>query len=102
MLPRRSDKGGRKLIEQPDPQLIKKLLETARYQGSPKHKRNPGAFRLPAYNGIRGDASLCDGHAGFTKENMEDLPRLLERGIKAGLIGDRLTLWTVADSGWIF
>ena len=34
---------------------------------------------------------------------MADIPALIERGIRAGLIGHTARLlWTVADDGWIF
>jgi len=83
------------------------LAKRARFQGSGKHKLEPRAFGLePATPDA--DDSFCDGHDGFTPEDMSRVPSLLERGIKAGLIGHRdsqgdpTILWTVDDNGWVY
>lgn len=100
---RTADNDKRRLAPVPEPERIEHLLECAHYKGSPKHKANPEAFGLPPCSRPRGDETLCDVHAGFTPDAMQSIPRLLRRGIAAGLIGpgDRI-LWTVGDDGWIF
>ena len=101
--PRESDNLKRVLNPSPDPALIKRLCKTARYHGYAKHKAVPLAFGLAPYNKPRGDATLCDEHAGFTKKQIATIPRLLQRGVRAGLIGESPRLiWTVGDDGWIF
>lgn len=101
-LPRRnSDNDKRRLDPAPDPQFINQLLSTVHYAGSSKHKRNPHLFDLKRFNGKRGDETLCDEHAGFSPEDMAGIPAIVQRGLKAGLIGDRV-LWTIGDNGWIF
>ena len=86
----------------PPDDLIERMLDTVHYEGSPKHKRHPHLFGLEPFNGDRDDATLCD-EADFQPDQMADIPALVQRGIRAGLIGhtERL-LWTVADDGWIF
>lgn len=98
---RRSDNEKRRLLDLPLDTVIAQLSASAFYVGSSKHKSNPAAFGLPPFLGERGDATLCDTHAGFTPTHMIAVPALLQRGVRAGLIGSR-KLWTVADSGWIF
>ena len=105
--PRRSNNDKRRLLEAPDANLIQELQTHVNYRGSPKHKRHPHLFGLPPYQGARGDESLCDEHAGFAPAHMAAAPKLIERGICAGLISDGpigsgRILWTVADTGWIF
>ena len=88
----------------PDPadDLIERLLHNVRYEGSPKHKRHPQLFDLEPFNGKRDDATLCD-EADFSPDQIDEIPALVERGIRAGLIGHTARLlWTVADDGWIF
>lgn len=88
----------------PDPAdgLIARLLDTVHYEGSSKHKRSPHLFGLEPFNGDRDDATLCD-EADFQPDQMADIPALVQRGIRAGLIGHTARLlWTVADDGWIF
>ena len=100
---RNADNLRRRLDPDPDPVMIGTLSRAARYGGSSKHKRNPAAFGLPPVNGARGDATLCDEHAGFTPDMMHMIPRLLQRGINAGLVGQAgRILWTVGDDGWIY
>lgn len=108
--PRTSDNHKRKLHPNPDPALIMNVNQKIRYGGSAKHKANPAIFGLTSHGRVSGDATLCDAHAGFHPKNMSDIPRLLQRGIKAGLIGDNNAsiqgmpqiVWTVGDDGWIF
>jgi hypothetical protein len=101
--PRISDNDKRRLDAVPGSERMERLLRLAHYRGTAKHKAHPQAFGLPPSTKPRGDATLCDAHAGFGPDAMESLPRLLRRGIKAGLIGpeDRM-LWTIGDDGWIF
>ena len=101
--PRRSDNEKRRLDPDPDPDpdRIALLSSTIRYRGSPKHKRYPHLFGLEMFNGKRGDATLCDEHAGFSPQDMETIPEMIERGLRAGLVGKRM-IWTVANNGQIF
>ena len=100
---RASDNDKRRLDTAAGPERITLLLERAHYKGWEKHKGNPAAFGFPPWTKRRGDETLCDDHSGFTPDAMQSIPRLLRRGITAGLIGpgDRI-LWTVGDDGWIF
>jgi hypothetical protein len=103
MPPRRSDHDKRRLQRQPlDANVTAELLASARYVGSAKHKLHPHLYGLPPFIGERGDATLCDSHAGFEPQHMMAIPAMLRRGILAGLIGTGRLLWTVADNGWIF
>lgn len=87
---------------EPPAQIIQHLLDTARYEGSSKHKLHPHLFGLEPFHGDRDDATLCDD-AAFRPDQMSRIPSLLRRGIRAGLIGHTgRTLWTVSDDGWIF
>jgi hypothetical protein len=84
------------------------LSRPLRYQGIPKHKKEPRRFGLPNYEGKRGDETQCDEHAGFHPSQIEDVVPMLRRGLRAGLIGDVLQqgcpkiIWTIANTGWIF
>lgn len=86
----------------PPHHLIEQMLDTVHYEGSAKHKRHPHLFGLEPFNGDRDDATLCD-EADFQPEQTAEIPALLQRGIRAGLIGHTARLlWAVADDGWIF
>lgn len=86
----------------PPHDLIEQMLETVHYEGSSKHKRHPHLFGLEPFNGDRDDATLCD-EADFQPNQIAEIPTLLQRGIRAGLIGHTARLlWAVADDGWIF
>lgn len=98
--PRLRDNNKRRLSELVSAEEIESLLASVTYEGSPKHKRNPSIFGLEPFNGSRGDATLCDDHANFQPADMERIPILISRGIRAGLIGSNL--WTVDNSGWIY
>ena len=101
--PRDSDNDGRFLEPYPDPDLLARLKACARYGCYAKHKTAPHAFGLRAYSGPKGDHTRCDEHASFGKAKMATIPRLLQRGIRARLIGPSARLiWTVGDDGWIF
>lgn len=90
-------------MEEPTSDLIGSFLRQVRYAPSAKHKRHPSLYGLPPFSGQRGDATLCDEHAGFGRNRVNDIQGLIERGIRAGLIGDTgRIIWTVADDGWIF
>ena len=99
---RRSDNVKRRLMRDPTEDVIREMLGTVQYEGSSKHKLHPHLYGLEPFNGDRGDATLCD-EADFEPSRMSDVPALIRRGIRAGLIGHtRRILWTVADDGWIF
>jgi len=98
--PRNADNNKRKLAREVPPERIAELRKTVNYKGSPKHKRNPVAFGLEPFRGDRGDATLCDEHANFQPINMASIPEMIDRGLRASLIGTNL--WAVADDGWIF
>ncbi len=70
----------------PPDDLVERLLDTVRYAGSAKHKRHPHLFGLEPFNGDRDDATLCD-EADFHPDHAADIPALVPRGIRAGLIG---------------
>lgn len=99
---RKSDNEKRRLMIGPTDDLMRAKLNTVSYEGSSKHKRHPHLFGLPPFAGHRGDATLCDD-AGFGPSRMSEVPALIQRGIRAGLIGHTgRILWTVSNDGWIF
>jgi hypothetical protein len=100
--PRMSNNDKRRLLPLPIDAVVLQGLAAVRYVGSSKHKANPKVFGLGPYLGERGDATLCDTHAGFGPAQMLAIPALLKRGVRAELLGTSQMLWTVADSGWIF
>lgn len=100
---RRSNNDKRRLMVHPTPSDIAIMRQGLAYGGSSKHKRNPHLFALPPFLGSRSDETLCDEHAGFRPGDMVSTPELLERSLRAGLIGEgKRILWSVADNGWIF
>ena len=80
---------------------VEQLKRSMSYQGHPKHKRNPAAFKLEPFRGERGDATLCDDHAGLQPADMGRIKDWICRGLDAALIGTNM-VWVVADDGWIF
>lgn len=87
----------------PGDALLEQLRGAVHYSGSQKHKKDPLAFDLEISPGARrGDATLCDEHAGFTPAKIRTIPRLVQRGLRAGLVGWGNLIWTVGDDGWIF
>lgn len=101
--PRASDNLQRALDPAPDPDILEELSNRAHYRGYAKHKAAPKAFGLAPYTKPRGDSTLCDAHAGFTEAQISVIPRLLQRGIKAGLVASSTrVIWTISDQGWIF
>jgi len=98
--PRNRDNNKRRLSLAVSPEQIQELVATVQYEGSPKHKRNPHLYGLEPYKGVRGDATLCDEHAGFQPQDVERIGVLIARGLKAGLFGTNI--WTVDDGGWIY
>ncbi len=101
--PRRSDNDKRRLVVDPPPVLLERLESAVNYAGSSKHKRHPHLYNLPPFKGKRGDATLCDGHAGFQPEDMRSIPSLVRRGIRAGLVSEEgRIIWAVANDGWMF
>ena len=100
---RRPDNVKRRLLPAPGGALLERLMGSVRYRGSQKHKKDPLAFDLEIWPGARrGDATLCDEHAGFTPAKTGTIPRLVRRGLRAGLVGQGNLIWTVGDDGWIF
>ena len=93
----------RRLLSEPGGELLERLRESVHYRCSEKHKKDPLAFELNISPGsARGDATLCDEHAGFTPAKLRSIRRLIERGLRAGLVGRGHLIWTVGDDGWIF
>jgi hypothetical protein len=106
--PRDSDNVKRRLDPSPDRAMLDRLDSVAVYRGYAKHKAEPTAFGLEPYRKPRGDATLCDQHAGFRADQISAIPRILRRGISAGLIGNAYdqgvprVIWAIGDDGWIF
>jgi hypothetical protein len=88
------------LAEVPTQAMLLERFAHIRYAGSRKHKRQPHLFGLATFNGQRGDATLCDEHAGWRPQDMSREPILLARARAAALIGT--LIWTVDDTGWIY
>ena len=84
------------------------LARKASFAPYSKHKKHPSAYKLKPYAGEDEDPTFCDDHANFGPDDMRRAPYLLERGILAGLWGDKVKggdpslLWTVDDNGWIY
>ena len=97
---RRDDRRKRALDDAPSEAALLSRFERIRYVGSAKHKRQPHLFGLDPFNGTRGDATLCDEHAGWRPEDAERESRLLGRAHEAGLVGN--LIWVVDDNGWIY
>jgi hypothetical protein len=98
--PRNSGNRKRALDDHVPAERIAHLLQTVTYEGSSKHKRFPHRFKLPPFRGERGDATLCDAHAHFEPEDWPSIMPMIQRGLRAGLVGTNI--WGVADNGWIF
>ena len=100
-LPRRRDAMRyRYLAEEVSQEGLSESFHRLSYKGSPKHKRLPHLHGLEPFNGIRGDATLCDRDAGWKPTDDARIARLLERSRNAILVGN--LLWTVDDNGWIY
>ena len=99
---RRSDNEKRRLSAEPEAGEIRALRQNVRYRGSPKHKLYPHLYGLEPFLGRRGDATLCDRDAGFRPEDMAALPGIIDRALRAGLVGEHGILWAIADNGWIY
>lgn len=78
------------------------------YGAYSKHKYNPTAYKLRPYAGQDEERTYCDAHAKFGKENLNQIPALLVRGVMLGLWSDQNNgdapslLWTIDENGWIF
>lgn len=77
------------------------LKESAFYEGSRDHKRNPGDFGLEPPMNPRKDKTLCDDAGVFAKSVAIDL---LARAIEGGLVSEAFTgtgfpkqLWVVHE-----
>ena len=84
----------------------RQLLESAQYEGSPYHKRNPGDFGLTPPARPRPDKTLCDEAAVNSKAAAEALFRA---GIARGLVSEARTpsgfpkeFWVIDDEGNVF
>ena len=107
-MPRSSENQKRHLSATPPTTAERTQLSSrATYGGYGKHKRNPDAWKLPAYHGGSTDRTFCED-AGFTLKDRKRAPSLLRRGITAGLFGDLskqgdpTMLWTIDDNGWVY
>ena len=100
--PRCSNNDKRRLIANPAPDYIAQLRRNITYQGSSKHKQYPHLYDLPPFQGDRGDATLCDRDASFRPADLNSIPQMIQRGLRAGLVGENGIIWAVADNGWIY
>ena len=98
--PRRDEMRKRYLDPAPSPRTIADRFSGFRYEGSPKHKGNASIFDLEQFRGDRGDATMCDVHAGWRPSDAARIPMLQDRARAAGLIGN--LIWTVDDNGWVY
>jgi len=84
------------------------LLARVTYGAYSKHKFNPTAYKLSPYAGQDEERTYCDAHAQFRKESLQQINRLLARGVMLGLWSEQNSgdvpslLWTLDDRGWIF
>ena len=99
---RRSNNDKRRLMSDPAPSYIEQLQQNINYQGSSKHKKNPHLYVRPPFQGNRGDATLCDRDANFQPVDLDSIPKLIQRGIEARLVGENGMIWAVANDGWIY
>jgi hypothetical protein len=107
---RSSENDPRELLE-PSPPLAAReaLAANATLVPYAKHKKSPGEYGLKPYEGEHEDPSYCDDHAGFWKKDMDERAEmLLQRGVLAGLWGDKTKkgdpsmLWSVDNNGWLY
>jgi hypothetical protein len=98
--PRTSDNVKRQLAQGLAAEDVYAQFGATTYGGSSKHKQNPHLFGLEPFRGIRGDRTLCDKHASFRPSDMARIPALLDRALRASLVGSHI--WTVDDNGWIY
>lgn len=102
-LPQRDDSHRtRELTSDLSPESSALRFNRIRYGCSGKHKSNPYIYKVDPYRGSDSDRVLCDAHAGFTKEDMQQtrITALFSRAEAACLFGN--LIWTVDDSGWIY
>ena len=85
-----------------DAERLAGLAKVVGYGGNPEHKKNPGDFGLTPPSSPRLGKSLCDDAGVFTRHAAL---RLLKRGLKQGLVSDRLdgvwpkNIWSVTEKG---
>ena len=73
----------RRILDDPDAELLKNLADNIQYGGNPEHKRNPGDFGLTPPASPRPHKSLCDDVGVFNKA---EALSLLKSGVDKGLI----------------
>lgn len=104
----RNNANRRLIAALPDIAERRSLAASVRYGAYSKHKFNPMAYKLAPYAGQDEERTYCDAHAGFGKDQFNQIPTLLKRGIMLGLWSDNKSgdvpslLWTINDIGWIF
>ena len=67
---------------------LRALLQSARYEGNPQHKRNPGDFGLTPPSAPRQDKTLCD-EAGVTSRAVAT--EYFDEAIRRGLVSQATT-----------
>lgn len=97
---RRDNLRPRSLADDPPAAVIAARFAGISYEGSSKHKRTPHLYDLEPFRGERGDATLCDKHAGWRPASSQRIPALLDRAKRAALLGT--LIWTVDDNGWVY
>jgi hypothetical protein len=90
----------RRIRKEPLNEAQRELLEQARYEGSPYHKRNPGDFGLTPPAARTADKTLCDD-SGVT--SLKEASRIFARAVQREVVSEALTqnhpsrLWVVDD-----
>jgi hypothetical protein len=74
--------------KEPSHDAREELAASASYGCYSKHKYHPSAYRLSPYAGADEERTFCDEHAHFGPGDFARIPRLLRRGIMAGLWGE--------------
>lgn len=75
------------------------LLQAAKYEGSPQHKRNPGDFGLTPPSSPRPDKTLCDEAGIFGKQRAD---QLLRSAIERGLVSEDFTTDGFPKQLWVY
>jgi hypothetical protein len=105
---RTSDNDKRALLPDMPPEPDRQaLIARISYEGYGKHKKNPHIWKVAVYHGDAEDRTFCED-AGLRPTDMRRATRIVQRGVAAGLMGDRsdlncpTILWTIDDNGWIY